>query len=50
MDLTIGDGDDGKVLKFDEEDYLCVTEFQLASAISNKVYYQDSSYSLTFGF
>lgn len=46
----IGDGDDGKVLKFDEEDYLCVTEsLQLASVISNKAYAtKDSSYSLTF--
>ena len=35
----IGDGDDGRVIKFDDEDYLCVNEsLQLASILMKKTY------------
>lgn len=46
----IGDGDDGRVIKFDNEDYLCVNEsLQLASILMKKVYAtQPSNFSFAY--
>ena len=46
----IGDGDDGRVIKFDNEEYLCVNEsLQLASILMKKVYAtQPSNFSFAY--